>query len=570
MSYVRNRLKAFSQKTVLGLAALILAPFCLTACESTPTPNQTQSQTSTSIALTNAPVGAIRGSEEDGVHVYRGIPYALAPVGERRWAPPIATPDWADEFSAAKFGDACPQPKPNPVSIYAWDIPTMSEDCLNLNIWTPKNTQNAPVLVWIHGGALRSGSNSIAMYDGAALAKETGVIIVSINYRLGALGYLAHPALSAESAESISGNYGLMDQIEALNWVKRNISAFGGDPNNVTIAGESAGALSVMLLMTSPKAEGLFNKAIAQSAYMISMTALKDRVNGHFSEEEIGTALMSKLGATTAEDLRELGPNKIIESTSAAGYFPFATIDDVYLTDQMPAVFDAGKQAKIPILTGFNEGEIRSLRILLPPVPKSAEDYEAKVRAAYGELADTFLKIYPSDNIEASMLATTRDAMYGWTSERLAASQTIAGQPSYLYFFDHGYPAANRLGLRAFHASEIPYMFGTLTKAVSPWPEIPGNDEERALSDLMVKYWTNFARTGQPADATTPDWPAYGMNANGMVLDTPAQSQPHLSFERFKLHETVVCRRRAEGTMQWNWNIGIISPPLPSKDSQCE
>ncbi len=522
-----------------------------------------------SVALANAPVGAIRGTTEEGVSVYRGIPYALAPTGERRWAPPVAVPDWAEQREALTFGPACPQPESRPGSIYSTELGPVSEDCLSLNVWAPEDASNAPVFVWIHGGSLTTGAGSLDMYDGARLAHAQGLVVVTLNYRLGVLGYLAHPGLSAESAQGISGNYGLMDQALALEWIKRNIAGFGGNPENVTLAGESAGALSVVLLMASPKAKGLFDKAIAQSAYMVTMAALKKTASGLPSAESTGADLAKRMGAADIRDLRSMSAKDLVYKSAKAGFFPFAVIDDVYLTDQMVATFEKGEQAPVPILAGFNEGEIRSLRFLLPPVPKP-DAYESAIRMGYGDLAEAFLDIYPSVNPESSMLATTRDAMYGWTAEHLAAAQSALGYPSFFYLFDHGYPAADRSGLHAFHASEIPYMFGTISKAVAPWPEIPDTAEERGLSEAMMAYWASFARDGRPAAQDNAVWPAYEDQATGMVFAEEPQPWAMLSRNRFDLHEEVVCRRRAAGNIPWNWNVGILSPPLPPKDSKCQ
>lgn len=519
-------------------------------------------------ATTTAPVGAMQGDYENGVTVYRGIPFALAPVGERRWAPPEPFPDWEGVRQATKFGPACPQPASRPGSIYHSELPSVSEDCLSLNVWVPEGAQDAPVFVWIHGGSLVTGAGSQNMYDGARLARETGLIVVTVNYRLGVLGYLAHPELSAESPQNISGNYGLKDQVAALQWVERNISAFGGNPENVTIAGESAGALSVVLLMVSPEARGLFDKAIAQSAYMVSMAPLRGTLNGHPSAEQAGTTYQEKAGAASLAELREMDAEKLVSIAGRNGFIPFGVIDDVWLKDQMPSTFDKGEQAKVPVLAGFNEGEIRSLRFLLPPVPKS-DAYEEAIRSSHGELADRFLDVYPADNPEASMLATTRDAMYGWTAERLAASQTVAGIPSYFYFFDHTYPAADKLGLRAFHAMEIPYVFGTLFDMADPWPQAPRSDAERNLETSMMHYWASFARDGVPSAEGAADWPAYGEDATGMVFAQIPKAWPGLARERFELHEEIVCRRRADGGLQWNWNVGIISPPLPAEVPTC-
>lgn len=546
----------------LALLVLSVSPLLVTSCAGV-------DAMSVESVVADTPAGSLLGTNEDGIAVYRGIPYALAPTGERRWAPPAAVPDWEGQREARAFGPACPQPESRAQSIYASELGAVSEDCLSLNVWTPEGAEDAPVFVWIHGGSLTTGAGSQAMYDGARMAREQGLVVVTINYRLGVLGYLAHPGLSAESEQGISGNYGLMDQILALKWVERNIAAFGGDPDNVTVAGESAGALSTVLLMTSPKAEGLFDKAIAQSAYMVTMSALKEETNGLPSAESVGSDLVDRMGVEDIDALRAMPAGKIVGLAGKAGYFPFAVIDDVYLTDQLVATFDKGEQAPVPVLAGFNEGEIRSLRFLLPPIPKQ-DAYETAIRTGYGELADEFLSVYPSDSVESSMLATTRDAMYGWTAERLAASQTSQGIPSFFYLFDHGYPAADRWGLHAFHAAEIPYVFGTMSEAVAPWPEIPDTDEERDLSQAMMAYWASFARDGRPAAEGAAEWPFYGDKATGMVFAEHPQPWPMLARERYALHEEVVCRRRAAANIPWNWNVGVLSPPLPPKDPKCQ
>ena len=545
-----------------ALLVLSVSPLLVTSCAGV-------DAMSVESVVADTPAGSLLGTNEDGIAVYRGIPYALAPTGERRWAPPAAVPDWEGQREAQAFGPACPQPESRAQSIYATELGAVSEDCLSLNVWTPEDAKDAPVFVWIHGGSLTTGAGSQAMYDGARMAREQGLVVVTINYRLGVLGYLSHPGLSAESEQGISGNYGLMDQILALKWVERNIAAFGGNPDNVTIAGESAGALSTVLLMTSPKARGLFDKAIAQSAYMVTMSALKEETNGLPSAESVGSDLLDRMGVEDIDALRAMPAGKIVGLAGKAGYFPFAVIDDVYLTDQMVATFDKGEQAPVPVLAGFNEGEIRSLRFLLPPIPKQ-DAYETAIRTGYGELADEFLNIYPSDSLESSMLATTRDAMYGWTAERLAASQTSQGIPSFFYLFDHGYPAADRWGLHAFHAAEIPYVFGTMSEAVAPWPEIPNTDEERGLSQAMMAYWASFARDGHPAAVGAAEWPSYGDKATGMVFAEHPQPWPMLARERYALHEEVVCRRRAAANIPWNWNVGVLSPPLPPKDPKCQ
>jgi para-nitrobenzyl esterase len=518
--------------------------------------------------IVNAPAGAARGEARSGVNIFRGLPYARPPVGRGRWRPPVEMRPWRGTRDATGFGPVCVQPQPRPGSIYYEALPAMSEDCLTLNIWAPANARNAPVLVWIHGGALTTGAGRQAMYDGEAIARR-GVILVSINYRLGILGYLAHPGLSAESREGVSGNYGLLDQIAALRWINRNVASFGGNPANVTIAGESAGALSVMYLMAAPQARGLFAKAVLQSAYMVSAPELRASRNGGPSAEQIGTVLMGMAGAPDLASLRATSAEALVAAAARTPYFPFPTVDGRYVPDQLVTLFDQGRQARVPVLAGFNSGEIRSLRFLAPPPPADAAAYEAAIRERYGDLADEFLRLYPAGNLAETMLLPPRDALYGWTAERLAAKQTAAGAPGFLYYFDHGYPAADSLGLHAFHAAEIPYVFGTAARAASAWPRAPDTPEERALSDAMLGYWTSFARDGAPRAAGQPDWQPYGGSRAYMAFAGAPRPGTHLLPGMYELNEQVMCRRRARGGIPWNWNVGIIAPPLPAGVPEC-
>jgi para-nitrobenzyl esterase len=518
--------------------------------------------------VVKAPAGTLAGQADGAVNVFKGIPYARPPVGPLRWKPPAPLPHWSGTKQATEFGPACVQPVSKFVSVYSGPALPMSEDCLTLNIWAPANAHNAPVFFWIYGGALWGGASREPMYDGTRLA-ERGVIVVSINYRLGVLGWLAHPELSAESPQGISGNYGLLDQIAALRWVKDNIGAFGGDPSNVTIAGESAGGLSVMYLMASPDARGLFAKAIAESAYMVSTPALKDSKYGMPSAESTGEKLAAALHAPNIAALRAMDARTLTDAAAAAFFPPFGAVDGHVLPDQLVTVFDKKEEAPVPILAGFNQGEIRSLRILAPKVPASAADYEKTIRAKYGDLADAFLKLYPSSNMQESIWATTRDALYGWTAERLVRDQTAIGQPSYLYLFDHGYPAMDDAGLHAFHASELPYVFGTVDSLGPNWPKPPATPEEAKLSDAMIGYWTSFARTGKPVAANAPDWAAYDSTAAYMHFTSAPEPSTHLMPGMFTLNEDVVCRRRAAGDVAWNWNVGLVSPPLPPQTSNC-
>ncbi len=512
----------------------------------------------------NASAGKVSGVSVGDLQVFKGIPYALPPTGTRRWKPPLPMPKWKGTRAATQYGPACVQPKARSGSIYAWDIGALSEDCLTLNVWAPAKISKAPVFVWIHGGALSTGSGGEPLYDGSKLAGR-GLVVVTINYRMGILGFLAHPALSAESRRNVSGNYGLLDQIAALRWVKDNIAAFGGDAGNVTIAGESAGALSVMYLMVAPEARGLFHKAVAQSAYMISAPELRGVTYGGVAAEPIGPWLGGKLGAGDLAGLRSMDAVALTEGAAAAGYFPFFNIDGRVLPRQVVEALDRGEQARVPILAGFNSGEIRSLKFLASPVPADAATYEKEIRARYADLADVFLRLYPSSNMAESVLATTRDALYGWTSERLVMKQAALGVPSYLYLFDHGYPAAVDMGLHAFHASEIPYMFGNADRTPVRWPKVPSTPVETKLADAMLDYWSSFARSGVPAAAGQPAWPAYGSERAYMAFEDEPLPRKHVMPGMYELNEQVVCRRRAKGGIPWNWNAGLASPPLPAE-----
>lgn len=509
--------------------------------------------------VVTSPAGAVRGRVEAGAQVFRGIPYAAPPVGLNRWRPPLPAASWTGVRDATRFGAACVQPTPHAVTIYSQDIGATSEDCLTLNIWTPRSPEPAPVIVWIHGGALVAGSSKEPLYDGAALAAE-GTVVVSINYRLGVLGYLAHPELSAESPLGVSGNYGLLDQVAALQWVRANIAAFGGDPDNVTIAGESAGGLSVLYLMASPLAKDLFHKAIAQSAYMISTPELKAARYGAPAAEQAGVALQRPLQAPGLRALRAMDAQVLTDSAAMAGFSPFGAVDGIVLPAQLVDIFDQGRQADVPVLAGFNSGEIRSLRMLAPPAPASVADYERVIRERYGDLADDFLALYPASDMGESILANTRDALYGWTSERLAQSQTARGQASFLYVFDHGYPAADDAGLHAFHAAELPFMFGNLDRTPPRWPKVPATAEQASLSAAMRSYWTSFARTGTPTADNAPSWPAYDAAGSHIVFDVTPRIATGLNG-MFQLHERAVCRRKASDAA-WNWNTGLASPVL--------
>ena len=519
--------------------------------------------------VVDAPAGKMRGTTDGELRVFKGIPYAAPPVRDLRWRPPVPLPRWKGERSATAFGAACVQPQAPNATVYSGPPIPVSEDCLTLNVWAPANARHAPVMVWIHGGALRTGTSREPMYDGRKLA-ERGIIVVSINYRLGVLGWLAHPGLSAESARHVSGNYGLLDQIAALTWVRDNIAAFGGSPRDVTIAGESAGGLSALYLMASPAAHKLFAKVIAESSYMISMPDLRKPVFGMPSWEAGGQALGTALKAPDIAALRSMDPQMLTDSASKLGFAPFGVVDGAVLPQQMVDAFDQGKQAAVPVLAGFNQGEIRSLRMLAPPAPADAAAYESTIRARYADLADPYLRLYPAAAYKESILAATRDALYGWTAERLVRKQAALGKPAYLYLFDHGYPPMDQADLHAFHASELPFVFGTSADTPPQWPKIPDTPGERALSDAMLDYWASFVRDGKPVARHAAPWPSYTATRAYMYFGTTPEARRDLLPGMFVLNERVMCRRRATGTIGWNWNVGLAAPAMPPAVAGCE
>jgi para-nitrobenzyl esterase len=410
------------------------------------------------------------------------------------------------------------------------------------------------------------------MYDGVKLAQQ-GIVVVSINYRLGLLGYLAHPALSAESPQRLSGNYGLLDQIEALRWVRDNIAAFGGDPRQVTIAGESAGGLSVIALLASPRARGLFIKAIVQSGYMPSYRALRDETFGLPSAEAAGAALATAAGAANAAALRAADLVTLFQAGLKTGWAPEPVIDGVVLTRQFAEVFARGEQAKVPILAGFDEGEIRSLLFLMPKAPDSQPAYEADVRRRFGARAADFLAVYPGVDPQADVMASIRDGLYGWAAQYLVRQQAAAGQSAYLYFFRHSTPAERARDLAAFHASELPYIFGQVgeSAALGPnWPRPPLTSTESQLSEAMMSYWTSFVRDGVPTASGMPPWPRFTAEERGYLdLDDRPSAARDLQPGAFAFADALVAGRRQQGH-GWRLDIGFsaFSVDAPVADRQ--
>ncbi len=505
--------------------------------------------------------GIVQGIVEvdSNVATYKGMPYAKPPIGDLRWRPPVPAPAWDGVRDARAFGHACLQPARNPKSLYFGEMASPSEDCLTVNVWAPTGARNLPVMVWIHGGSLVTGSSSEPLYDGTKLA-ERGIVFVSINYRLGVLGYLAHPALSAESSQHISGNYGVLDQIEALRWVRDNIAAFGGDPDRVTIAGESAGGLSVIALLASPLARGLFTKAIAQSGRISTFRALHEDALGVRSAEAMGTALAEAAGATNAEALRATDAKALFEAARASGWQSEPVIDGIVLKRQIAETFARGEQAHVPVIAGFNEGEIKSFPFLVTNVPESQRAYEADVRCRFGAEASKFLAVYPGVDPKADAMASVRDGLHGWAAQYLVRKQAEAGQAAYLYFFRHATPAQRERDLAAFHASELPYIFGQVgaSAALGPnWPRGPLTSAESELSQAMMSYWISFVRDGLPkADGLSP-WPRFTARDRGYLeIDDVPSAARDLQPQAFAFADALIAERQQQGRA-WRFDIGF-------------
>ena len=450
------------------------------------------------------------------MRVYRGIPFAAPPVGDLRWKAPQPAAKWQGVRQAAEFSNACWQtPYPPAAAIYQAKLPPLSEDCLYLNIWTPAKSakDRLPVMVWIHGGGFTRGFAGTPAYDGEPLARK-GAVIVTINYRLGIFGFFAHPALSAESGHHASGNYALLDQIAALQWVQKNIAAFGGDSTRVTIFGESAGSWAVNALMASPLAKGLFHRAIGESGGSFSpMKTLAEA-------EADGLHLVVVLTLTTAADakteaghksspqsilktLRATPAEELLQASNAETVRPM--VDGWVLPQDIAAIFAQGKQNDVPLIAGYNADEGTTL------APQAANlkamMFTGGVYQRYGSQADAFLKIYPAGSDEqavSSFYSAFRDQQFGWEMRTWARMATKTGhQPAYLYYFSRRPPGPQSASLRAFHASELPYVFGTFF-----WP-FPWEDTDKKLSDAMTSYWVNFAITANPNGGSLVKWPTY-------------------------------------------------------------
>jgi para-nitrobenzyl esterase len=434
------------------------------------------------------------------VHIFKGIPFAAPPVGPLRWKAPQSVQTWSGVKVCDKFGASPMQAKPVPFSMWTREflIPAepISEDCLTLNVWTGAKSasEKRPVIVWIYGGGFMSGGSAVPIYDGEAMAKK-GIVFVGINYRVGIFGFFAHPELTKESGKNASGNYGLMDQVAALQWVKKNIGAFGGDAENVTIAGQSAGSMSVNCLVASPLASGLFENAIAQSGASFA--------NGNSSlekAEEEGKQIMKSLNVSSISEMRSIAAEDLMKKAQG---FRGPIIDGFVLPDAIVNIFKNGKENKVNLMTGWNEDE----GLMFGPA-KKANDFEKEAITKYGSDAQKFLKFYPASNDSVaalSQLNLSRDMIFGVHNYTWANIQSTRASKVYVYRFTRKVPATGEyVKYGAFHTGEVPYAYDNLRFVNRPWEPI-----DHKLASIMSAYWTYFAKIGNPNGVDLPVWDAY-------------------------------------------------------------
>jgi para-nitrobenzyl esterase len=448
------------------------------------------------------------------IRIFEGIPFAAPPVGNLRWQPPQPVAPWSGVRQATAFGARCMQGNLFPDMVFRDTGP--SEDCLYLNVWTPAKSAGAhlPVMVWIYGGGFQAGSASEPRQDGEALARK-GVIVVNMNYRLGVFGFFAHPELTKESPHHAAGNYGLLDQAAALRWVHDNIAAFGGDPAKVTIFGESAGSISVSEQMASPLSRGLFQRAIGESGGIADWTSHKQTL-AH--SEQVGATFAQSLGALSLADLRAKPAAEILQSAlDAKGLQFWPNIDGYFFPEDPMETYAAGRQARVPLLAGWNADEHRANQFF-GNKPPTRENYLAKVDAEFGPDAPAILKLFPGEtdaqiNTSAHDLASAEFITYS-TWKWLELQVKAGSAPVYRYHFEQSLPQEpGKQDRGVHHGADIQFVFETLGSQNLPWTA-----DHRMISDMMSSYWTNFAKTGNPNGPGLPQWPRYRPEGNYAVM----------------------------------------------------
>jgi para-nitrobenzyl esterase len=482
--------------------------------------------------------GILEGVSESGVSIFKGVPYAQPPVGDLRWKEPQPFPDWSGVRKADKFG-----PRPMQKFIFTdmkFRSDSVSEDCLYLNVWTPaKSTKDRlPVLVYFFGGGFVAGGSSEYRYDGESMARK-GIVAVTVNYRLGIFGFMAHPELTKESPHHASGNYGLLDQAAALKWVQKNIAAFGGDPKKVTIAGESAGSFSVSAQMASPLSKNLIAGAIGESGSLLGKNSTVSLSEAEKTGEDFG----KKIGAASLAELRKIPAEKLLDEATQPGSPRFRVDVDGYFFPKSPVdIYAVGEQAKVPLLVGWNSEE-GSYKGLLQGQEPTVENFTKAVLKTFGENAPAILKVYnPTDNESVKEagtdLASALFIAYGTWKWSDVQSQT-SNQPVYRYFYSHPRPALrdekenqnHTPSSGAVHSADIEYAMGNLpTNRVYDW-----QPEDYKISEIFQGFFANFIKTGNPNGLGVPHWPAVksGGAAEVMHIDTETRAEKEIHRDRY-------------------------------------
>jgi para-nitrobenzyl esterase len=475
--------------------------------------------------------GLVAGNSHDEISIFKGIPFAAAPIGTLRWKAPQPAASWKGIRQCTAFSASPIQSTPAPFLCWSEEFiappEPLSEDCLYLNVWTgAKNEKESrPVLVWIYGGGFVSGSAACAIYDGEEMAKR-GIVFVSINYRVGAFGFMAHPELSKEQ-NNASGNYGILDQVAALKWVQKNIAAFGGDPSRVTIAGQSAGSMSVNSLIASPLATGLFSGAILQSGGLLgsrSPAPLKEA-------EAIGAELQKKTGAINIDELRRKTAEEILNASQSLGMMRMGlTLDGYVLPKDFFNHFKQGKHNNVPLMIGWVTGDA----LLFGKPDITAVKFVQQAKEKYGVKADEYLKIFSANTDEEAQQNQGRLALLSFAAFPAHLLAGYNNQPTFLYQVTHvptdkpGFP-----NYGAFHTSEVPYALHTLHLWQRPWQQ-----HDYDVQQLMSSYWIQFIKTGSPNRKGLPQWQQYN-KATGAILeiDKTTTTKPELFKTEFDLLE---------------------------------
>lgn len=442
--------------------------------------------------------GIVEGSlEKTGIVSFKGIPYAAPPVGDLRWKEPQPVQSWKGVRAAKNFGPRAMQPPIFTDMVFRSN--GMSEDCLYLNVWTPNAKGKLPVLVYFYGGGFVTGDGSEPRYDGESMA-QNGIVALTVNNRVGVFGLLAHPELTKESPHQVSGNYGLFDQSAALNWVKQNIAAFGGDPGKITIAGESAGSMSVSAQMASPLSKNLIAGAIGESGSLLNMLPLVPMNKA----EENGVQFAKAAGANSLAALRALNADSLLKLSTQYGVFRFPVTMDGYFFPKDPlAIYQAGEQAHVPLLAGWNSDESGGQAIMRNN-PFTKDNFKKAVQLSFGNKAEDVLKVYTvNSDEEVAQVATdlAGDLFIGFSTWRWTNLQTKTGTaPVYRYYYTHPHPVSKK----AAHSAEIQYAMGNL----SYYKEYGWTDDDHKVSNVMQQYFANFIKTGNPNSSGLPNWPA--------------------------------------------------------------